>query len=533
VRVVIALASVFAALIASISSAAGAGGERAIKDGGTFRIDSPLGGWAVGPFVDPALTGKVDPFRPACGTLMGYPNTPLPAGLRLSPELAVTPPRVSRDGMTYTFTIRATARFSTGKAVTASDVKSSLERVLTPALQSGLSYLFEGVEGARRMLVGKAPTLAGVSARGRVLAVRLVTPVPDFPARTTHLCVVPAGLPAGAEGAKAPIPSAAPYYIAQYVPNERLVLERNTFYVGPRPHYVDRFEHELSGDLAAGLDRVARGEVDTLAPSPLLGPQLAQLARRYGVNRSQFFVRPGLAGRMFFLNTSRPLFRGNPELRRAVNFAVDRAALIREFGAYAATRTDQFLPPGMPGFRDARIYPLDRPDLRKARALAAGHVRSGKAVLYTCTDPGYCVAPAQVLQRNLKAIGLSVQIKRFPPGLLFQKAEILGEPYDIILLGWAGFYNDPREFMLLFDGRSAPVNFSRFNSAAFNRLLDRAGSLSGAARYRAYGDLDVTLARDAAPAIPYAVYNYWAFVSPRVGCVVMNPGLDLTAVCLK
>ena len=35
---------------------------------------------------------------------------------------------------------------------------------------------------------------------------------------------------------------------------------------------------------------------------------------------------------MFVLNTSRPLFRNNPALRRAVNFAVDRSALAREHG---------------------------------------------------------------------------------------------------------------------------------------------------------------------------------------------------------
>jgi hypothetical protein len=45
--------------------------------------------------------------------------------------------------------------------------------------------------------------------------------------------------------------------------------------------------------------------------------------------------------------------------------------------------------------------------------------------------------------------------------------------------------------------------------------------------------LDVELARDAAPAIAVENPNTWAFVSARAGCIVMNPRLDLTAVCLK
>ena len=52
-------------------------------------------------------------------------------------------------------------------------------------------------------------------------------------------------------------------------------------------------------------------------------------------------------------------------------------------------------------------------------------------------------------------------------------------------------------------------------------------------RYRVYGDLDVQISRDAAPAIPVAFLNELTLVSARIGCIVLNPLLDLTAVCLK
>ena len=89
----------------------------------------------------------------------------------------------------------------------------------------------------------------------------------------------------------------------------------------------------------------------------------------------------------------------------------------------------------------------------------------------------------------------------------------------------------------LFDGRTigqvGTGNRSHFNSPVYNRLLDEASRLSGNARERAYGELDIRLSRDAAPAIPWAALNSIDFVSPRVGCVSFNPSLDLTAVCLK
>ena len=119
-----------------------------------------------------------------------------------------------------------------------------------------------------------------------------------------------------------------------------------------------------------------------------------------------------------------------------------------------------------------------------------------------------------------------------------------GESFEIGYIGWSDFQTwDPANFLSwMFDGRTIPPkpncpgdhgDWSHFNSAKYNRLLDEASRLRGAARNRAFGDLDVQLSRDAAPAIPWAILNDIQFVSPRVGCVTFNPLFDLTAVCLK
>ena len=245
---------------------------------------------------------------------------------------------------------------------------------------------------------------------------------------------------------------------------------------------------------------------------------------------------------MFHLNTSQPLFRKNPKLRQAVNYAVDRKALAREAGVLAGgvfvePPTDQYLLPHFPGYRNTRIYPLKGPDLRTARKLAKGHTRGGKAVLYTSTSLGD-VARAEILKRNLKAIGLELEVKQFPAGLILEKLATPGEPWDIGRVLWF-VPPDPAYLNSLFDGRTIgqpeSINYSYFNSPKYNRLLDRASRLTGEERYRAYGELDVQLSRDAAPAIPVSATNFFTFVSPRVGCVVLNGfgNLALTAVCLK
>jgi len=401
-------------------------------------------------------------------------------------------------------------------------------------MKAYLAPFFADIVGARAVIDGKAQTARGVVANRNTLTIRLTRPAGDFGARIAAVCVVPRTLPVDAEGAKAPVPTAAPYFIAEYVPGRRVVLERNRFYRGSRPRHLDRFEIELTEEDARAIDRVDRGELDyAWIPTSSYAARAAEFRRKYGLNRARFFGVPTPFLRMFALNTSRPLFRGNPQLRRAVNFAVDRRALLRERGPLAGFLTDQYLFPGLPGFRDERIYPLEKPDVARARQLARGNLRGRRAVLYTIDNP-LGLAQAQIVKQNLARIGIRVEVKAFPGVALFEKLATPGAPFDIGWVGWLSDFPDPSVLNDLFHGaRSPETNYSRLDSPPFNRRLARVATLTGAERYREYGRLDVELARDAAPAVAYAYDNALTLVSERVGCVVVNPYLNLAAACLK
>jgi peptide/nickel transport system substrate-binding protein len=524
--------------LAAGRGAAGSG----IREGGMFRIS------LVGvDSVDPALAYSDTDWillQATCAKLMNYQDRPGPAGLRPVPEVAADYPRISGGGKVYTFTLRSTFRFSNGAKVTAESFARAIERLLDPRMRSpavDVGYL-QDIVGADEFRAGKSSTPSGVVARGNRLVIRLRQPVPDFTARLTmpFFCAVPPGLPADPEGVGA-YPSAGPYYVASYQPGSKVILRRNRFYRGKRPHHVNRFEVDLTPTQGEVVDRIERGEADWGWMGLVARAERGrELVRKYGVNRARLFIRPSTTLRYFVLNTERPLFRRNPRLRRAVNFAVDRAALVRQLGFRTARPTAQYLPIGFPGFRDAHVYPLKRPNLRKARALARRRLRGGKAVLYT-VDSTLGLSLAQIVRRDLAEIGLKVEIRAFPFLLLFKKLHTRGEPFDISNTpGLTADYADPYAFInFLLDGRrlNRPdnANFSYFNSPKYNRLMDKASRLSGTARYRAYDQLDVRLARDAAPMVAYATDNSWTFVSKRVDrrCIVLRPELDLAAVCLK
>src|SRR5215210_9597848 len=509
-----------------------------IKNGGTFRIT--VAGETSS--VDPAVVGEFALLEATCARLMTYPDKPPPRGYRLVPEVASRFPRVSRDGKTYTFKLRRSFRFSNGAPVRASAFAWAFTRILRLKENIDAISLLQEIVGADRVREGTAQTVAGITARGNRLAIRLARPAPAFPARmtATWFCAVPPGLPADPEGV-ATFPAAGPYYVAENVRGHRIVLRRNRFYRGSRPHHVDKLVAEGGASSWDDvLDTVERGTADWgSAPPPVYFDPTRGLVARYGVNRARFWVKPGLALEHYPLNVRRPLFQNNPRLRRAVNFAIDRSAIRRVLGGSIVSRlTDQYLPPSLPGFRDVRIYPLNRPNLRKARALARGHTRSGKAVLYTYDVPP-TLAAAQVVKRNLAQIGLDVEVKGIPPQAYYGR--IIGnpnEPWDIARSTWLPDHLDPYTYLnLLFDGQFAHGgnNLPHFDEPKYNRLLRRAARLQGQARYRTYGALDVRLAREAAPSVPIDFANEPTLVSARVDprCIILRPTLLLNAVCLK
>lgn len=522
-------------LAAAAAQGVDAGG--AIRQGGTFRI-AFVGGIDN---IDPALPdfNAFSLIDTTCARLMTYPDKPPPAGYRLTPEVA-SRYSVSRDGKRYTFTLRRSFRFSNGDPVRA----SAFERAITRTLELNANEstaLVQDIAGAERVQQGTAKKVAGIVARGNRLMIRLTRPTPTFPARMSApwFCAVPPALPADPEGVTR-FHAAGPYYVQEFVRGRRLILRRNPYYRGSRPNHVASFV--VDGQAASSddvLDRIERGTADWgFVPARFQLAPDRRLVAKYGVNRSRFFLKPGLVFRHYHFNVSRPLFRNNPRLRRAVNFAVNRSAVRREAeGPLGSRLTDQYLPPGLPGFRDARIYPLQRSNLSKARTLARGHTRSGKAVLYTFDLPPF-VAAAQVIRRNLANIGLDVEVKGIPPPAYFQR--LIGnpaEPWDIAFADWAPDHLDPYTYLnALLDGQFiAGVNLSHFNSAKYNRLLRQTASLRSTARYRAYGKLDVQLARDAAPMVAIGFLNEATLVSKRVDrrCIVLRPTLVLNAVCLK
>ena len=160
-------------------------------------------------------------------------------------------PTRSPDGKTYTFRIRPGFRFSppSNEPVTAQTFKLAIERGLK--LPAALWGRADDILGAKALAAGTATHVAGVVANGDRLTFRLTAPDPVFVSLLAEplFCAVPTDTPLAPEGVGT-LPSAGPYYVASYTPDQQIVLKRNPNYHGQRPHGLKEI------DISIGVPRI-------------------------------------------------------------------------------------------------------------------------------------------------------------------------------------------------------------------------------------------------------------------------------------
>ncbi len=525
-------------LAAAMAGSAAGGNERSDgseRRGGTWRVlmTSDWDHW------DPALAYFTHSWNMETAVqlrLYYYPMVNDNRNQRIQPMAAVGFPRVSSNGRVYTIRIKRGFRFSNGQQVKSSNFVRAFTRAKNNELQSPASSFLDDVTSVRT----RGPY---------ALQVRLSKVAPDFLARITmpFFSAVLNNTPVASEVTSGPFHSAGPYYVREWNKRQSAEAVRNPFWKNSQQPYrslrlplnVDVINWRVVPDLATQRLMCDRDEADICgAPTA----QYDEIARAHGVNRrnGRFFVRPDLLVWRVDLNNDQALFQGNHRLRQAVNHAINRNFMVAQHGAFAGRTTDQFLPYGMPGMREASIYPAT--NIARARTLAQGNTRSGKAVLYTF-NRAQGPAVAQSVQFQLNQIGIDVEVRQFDRVVQNTKAATRGEPFDMTIEGWHADYPDPANFInVLLDGRRIQaennVNTSYYRGQGTPRFyakLDRAYRTAGAKRLTQYGNLDIEMMRTGAPSAPYISGNIRNFLSPSAGCYTYSPqtGHVLVAVCKK
>ena len=493
-------------------------------------------------YSDPALAYGVLSWQieyETCAKLIDYSDAGGKASTELSPSAATGLPVISADGKTYTFTIRPGIKFSDGASVSAQSFVDAMNRDANPSMNSPVNAFMSDVVGWDNVVNKKATKIAGVTAKGSKLTIKLSQRdggMLDKLAMPFFCAIELSKTPVNPQGVNT-LPGAGPYYIASRTVNQQIVLKANPYYKGTRPHRSSTIIMTMNTNAQQTYLQVSDGTY-AADPSGLDNPSAAaQLAQQYGVNKSRFFVHPTPETDYVALNTTRSAF-GNAATRRAVNYAIDRPALLRVRGSLGGKRTTEILPQSLTGgVYNQKLYPIAGAVPAKAKSLSSS---CGNVNLWYATGP-VGTPQAGILKYNLEQMGCNVTSKSFIGYAIYTAAGVKGSDMDAMFAGWYQDYADGYDFFhILLDGRTIQAsnnnNLAYFNNATVNKKIDAANAASGAARSKAWGNLDIYTMKNFAPWAPIDNRNVRDFIGPKTAGYLYNPAwgsMDLGTLYLK
>ena len=427
--------------------------------------------------------------------------------------------KASRDGLTWTFTLRKGARFHHGREVTADDVVYSLTRLLDPRLKSQAADFFANISGAREFREGRARAVRGLvaldAATLRVMLEEAQVPFVSLLA-IGHAKIVPRDVAtqAGDAFGAAPVGS-GPFRFERWERGKEIVLTANHDYWGGQPR-LGRIVYRIfpSEAIAAMYQEFLKGNLED-TPVPMQGyPQLLASTPGTHVKRTMISVR------FLGLNTRVKPFR-DARVRRALLYAIDREAIVQDAtrGRFVVARG--ILPPGTLGYNPGlRGYDYDPARARELLAQAGYPAGRGLPPLIIWAG-AKLEREHQMVVRDLKAVGFQAEFKYVTDWPQF--ARMLGEgKFPMFQYAWFADVPDPDDFLFKLFHSKSPRNNTGYANPQFDGLVERARiEPDGQQRADLYRRAE-QMVMDDAVVVPFFHYTYERFFQPYVRSIEVS-----------
>ncbi|MDQ2756326.1 MAG: ABC transporter substrate-binding protein [Actinomycetota bacterium] len=409
------------------------------------------------------------------------------------PDLAQALPTVSNEGKTYTFILRKGVKFSNGQDVTVTDVAASFKRIFTVSSPTAGSF-YSGIVGAAACV--KSPASCDLS-KGVVVdkgagtvVINLIAPDPELKYKLSvpHASILPAGSPPKDAGNK-PIPTTGPYMIASYDPNTALKLVRNPSYTewshDAQPQgYPDTITESFGLTVEAAVTAVENGQADWVFDPPP-ADRLQEIGTQYA---NQAHVNTLTAMWYLPMNYNLAPFN-NLKARQAVNWAVDRNAVVKLYGGTKlAQPVCTFLPPGFPGHVDDCQYTAgggaktwSAPDLAKAKQLVQESGTAGMEVGIVTQDDEVNKSIGEYLQSLFTQLGWKATLKPISANIQFTYIQNTNNKVQISLSQWYQDYPAASDFLNVLTscssftpGSDSSINISGYCDKAHDATMQAA-----------------------------------------------------------
>ena len=431
---------------------------------------------------------------------------------------------VSADGLTYTFKLRDTAKWSNGDPVTAGDFVYSFRRLINPATGAKYANILYTLKNAEKANKGTAPidTLGAKAVDARTLELTLENPAPYFIAQLAHQTGLPVH-PASVEkhGSAYTRPenwvSNGAFMLKSFTPNDKLVAVRNPNYRDAANTKIDQVIFYPLEDRAAALRRFQAGEIQYYNDAPT--DQLKFIRENL---KGQFQLAPYLGTYYFVVNTAKEALK-DVRVRQALSLVIDREFLAEQIWGGTMIPAYSFVPPGIASYgepaqmKEKDLSPIEREDKAKALLKAAGYGPGLKPLQielrYNTSEnhKNTSVALADMWKP------LNVEVKLVNSDLKSHYA-LLREKgnYDIARAGWIADYADAQNFLFLLQGDNKGLNYANYENAEFDALMKKAATIQDPAQRAAVLKQAEAIILNDQPLIPLMYYGSKNLVSSKI-----------------
>jgi peptide/nickel transport system substrate-binding protein len=536
-----ALAGMASALLLASGVAQPAAALDEAHRGGTMRLLAVGAGGTIDPHINYTLQ-YWQLYQSIYDGLVTFKHAAGTDGFTIVPDLAEELPPPADDGKSYTFKLRKGIKFSNGQELTVKDVAASLQRIFKVSSPTAGGF-YSVIVGADKCLKEPATcTLEGgvvADEAAGTVTINLVQPDAEIFQKLAvpHAVIVPADSPTSDVGTQA-LPGTGAYMIAAYDPNKQLKIVRNPNFkewsVDAQPDgYPDEINYDFGLTDEAAITAIQNGEADwTLDPPP--PDRLVEIGTKY---KDQVHVNTLTAWWYAPMNVNIPPFN-NEKARQALNYAVDRDALVNLFGGpVLAAPVCQVLPPGFPGHQPFCTYTKDpgekwsAPDLDKAKQLVAESGTAGQEVAVVVQDNAVDKSVGTYLQSVLNDLGYKASVKAISSNIQFTYIQNTNNNVQISVSQWYQDYPAASDFLnILFGcdsfhpGSDSSVNISGFCDKEIDVQMKAALKLAitdQAGADKMWTDIDKAVMAKA-PAVPLFTPKHVDFLSKRVGNFLFN-----------
>jgi oligopeptide transport system substrate-binding protein len=306
------------------------------------------------------------------------------------------------------------------------------------------------------------------------------------------------------------------YVLSEWVPGSVITVRRNEHYWNNAATAIDEVRYHILVQDMTQLARYRAGEIDITGTVP--ADSFKQVREELS---EQLHVAPYLGVYFYGFNLTKPPFKDNPKLRRALSMAIDRELLTEQIVGRGELPAYSWVPPGVENYQPTQLSyaPMTQEERNAvARQLYKEAGYSDEQPLeielrYNTNDLHRRIAVA-VQAMWSEALGVETSLVNEEFQVLVANVRER-EVTQVFRSSWTGDYNDAHTFLSVMQ-QGSPFNQPGYENEEFDALMALAAKQVDLDRRRLYLEEAERLMLADHPAMPIYFYVSKHLVSPRV-----------------